>query len=319
MTTVSVVSPFYNEGHGLRLFVEKVAHIFAGLDYDLTIIMVDDGSKDNSWSSLKEIVPEKFKLLGIRLAKNFGKEAAIAAGLSLADSDVVITIDCDLQHPPELMEPMLKFWEEGAEIVLAVKEERQKESFLNRLAAKFFYKIFQWVTENDIDGSCDFILLDRKVVTALNALPEKLFFYRGVVQWLGFKQKSLSFIPADRQNGKSSYSFWKKIRLAVDSLTGFSAKPLIVIWFLTFLFMIFATVIGGEALISKMMGKSVGGFSTLILVVLITGVAILSCFCVLSAYVRQIFYEVKNRPRYLISDQIGVEAEYGRKKRKTEE
>ena len=114
--------------------------------------MVDDGSKNNSWSSLKEIVPENFKLLGIRLTKNFGKEAAIAVGLSLADSDVVITIDCDLQHPPELMEPMLKFWEEGAEIVLAVKEERQKESFSNRLAAKFFYKIFQWVTENDIDG-----------------------------------------------------------------------------------------------------------------------------------------------------------------------
>ncbi|WP_295913415.1 glycosyltransferase family 2 protein [uncultured Bartonella sp.] len=319
MTTVSVISPFYNEGRGLQLFVEKVAHIFAGMDYDLTIIMVDDGSKDNSWSSLKEIVPENFKLLGIRLAKNFGKEAAIAAGLSLADSDVVITIDCDLQHPPELMESMLKLWEDGAEIVLAVKQERQKESFFNRLAAKFFYKIFHWITENDIDGSCDFILLDRKVVTALNALPEKLFFYRGVVQWIGFKQKSLSFIPVDRQNGKSSYSFWKKIRLAVDSLTGFSAKPLIVIWLLTFLFMIFATVIGGEALISKIMGKSVGGFSTLILVVLITGVAILSCFCVLSAYVRQIFYEVKNRPRYLVSDQIGVEAKHGRKKRKIEE
>lgn len=304
MTTVSVISPVYNEGNGVTRFVEEVMRVFSSLDYDLTIILVDDGSKDDSWVYLQKLGTKQCKLIGIKLAKNFGKEAAIAAGLSVADSDIVITIDCDLQHPPKLMTSMLKLWEEGAEIVLAVKEERQQESFLDRLFASSFYKIFHWVTENDIGGSSDFILLDRKVATALKALPEKLFFYRGVVQWLGFKQKNVSFIPDNRQNGATGWSMWKKIRLALDSLTGFSAKPLIIIWFLTFIFFVFALLIGGDAIISKFMGKSVGGFSTLILVILLTGVAILSCFCVLSAYIRQIFYEVKNRPRYLISEQI---------------
>ena len=307
MTTVSIISPVYNEGNGISNFVEEVVRVFSRLHYELTIILVDDGSTDNSWSKVRSIVPEKFKLIGIKLAKNFGKEAAIAAGLSLADSDVVITIDCDLQHPPELMSTMLGLWEKGAEIVLAVKEERQQESTLNRLAAKGFYKVFHWVTENDIGGTSDFILLDRKVADALKSLPEKLFFYRGVVQWLGFKQQSVSFIPNNRENGKSGWSFWKKLRLAIDSLTGFSAKPLIFIWFLTFLFLVFSLLVGGDAIISKIMGRSIGGFSTLILVILITGAAILSCFCILSAYIRQIFYEVKSRPRFLVSQHIELE------------
>lgn len=318
MTTVSVISPVYNEGNGVTLFVEEVMRVFSALNYDLTIILVDDGSKDDSWACLQKLDTKQCKLIGIRLAKNFGKEAAIAAGLSVADSDIVITIDCDLQHPPELMTSMLKLWEEGAEIVLAVKEQRQQESFLDRLFATGFYKIFHWVTENDIGGSSDYILLDRKVAKALKALPEKLFFYRGVVQWLGFNQKSVSFIPVNRENGATGWSIWKKIRLALDSLTGFSAKPLIIIWFLTFVFFIFSLFIGGDAIISKLMGKSVGGFSTLILVILLTGVAILSCFCILSAYVRQIFYEVKSRPRYLVSEQIEVTKAASSKNRKSQ-
>lgn len=317
MTTVSVISPVYNEGNGIPRFVEEVMRIFSPLDYDLSIILVDDGSKDDSWSCLQNLNVKQCKLIGIKLAKNFGKEAALAAGISVSNSDIVITIDCDLQHPPELMIQMLKLWEQGAEIVMAVKEERQQESLADRLFANSFYKIFHWVTENDIGGSSDFILLDRKVVTALKALPEKLFFYRGVVQWLGFKQKSISFVPNNRENGTTGWSIWKKIRLALDSLTGFSAKPLIIIWFLTFVFFIFALVIGGDAVISKFMGKSVGGFSTLILVILLTGLAILSCCCVLSAYIRQIFYEVKNRPRYLVSEQIEITKNAPSKKKKS--
>ncbi|MCT6823677.1 glycosyltransferase family 2 protein [Bartonella apis] len=319
MTTVTVISPVYNEGKGIAIFVEEVARVFSKLEYDLTIILVDDGSKDTSWSDLQKIIPEKFRIQGIRLAKNFGKESAIAAGLSLADSDVVITIDCDLQHPPELMSKMLELWEEGAEIVSAVKEKRQQESCLDRLAAASFYKIFHWITENDIGGTSDFILLDRKVADALKSLPEKLFFYRGVVQWLGFKQVSVSFVPKNREIGKSGWSFWKKLHLAIDSLTGFSAKPLVFIWFMTFLFVLFSLVVGGDAVISKIIGKSVSGFSTLILVILITGVAVLSCLCVLSAYIRQIFYEVKSRPRFLISQKIdlgGGEDSKNRKARK---
>lgn len=304
MTTVTVISPVYNEGSNINAFVERVCNVFKALPYDLKIILVDDGSKDNSWHHLKNLQPESCELTAIRLAKNFGKEGAIAAGLSIAESDIVITIDSDLQHPPELMGEMLKRWENGAEIVLAVKQERQKETFLDRLAAKSFYKIFHLVTEDDIQGTSDFILLDRKVVNVLRALPEKLFFYRGVVQWLGYRQDQVSFTPDDRRSGASGWSFWKKIQLAIDSLTGFSAKPLIIIWFLTLVFIVFSLIVGGDAIISKLAGKAVGGFSTLILVILTTGVAILTCFCILSVYIRQIFYEVKSRPRYLISEKI---------------
>ncbi len=304
MTTVTVISPVYNEGDSISDFVKRLCQVFETLPYELKIVLVDDGSKDNSWDSLKQIKLDSCTLTGIRLARNFGKEAAIAAGLSVADSEIVVTIDSDLQHPPELIAEMLNHWEKGAEIVVAVKQERQRETFFNRLAAKSFYKIFQWITENNIQGTSDFILLDRKVVEVLRSLPEKLFFYRGVVQWLGYKQEHVLFIPEDRQAGVSGWSFWKKIQLAIDSLTGFSAKPLAIIWGLTAIFSVFALIIGGDALISKAIGRAVSGFSTLILVILITGVAVLSCLCVLSAYIRQIFYEVKNRPRYLISEKV---------------
>ncbi|MHC5307330.1 glycosyltransferase family 2 protein [Bartonella sp. LJL80] len=306
MTKIAIISPVYNEGSSINSFIKRVDEVFARSSYEVRIVLVDDGSVDDSWFHLKNAIASDCEITSIRLAKNFGKEAAIAAGLSVADADVVITIDSDLQHPPELILEMLKKWEEGAEIVVAVKEERQEESFFSRLAAQSFYRIFRWITENDIQGSSDFILLDRKVVKALRALPEKLFFYRGVVHWLGYKQTSVSFTPANRLVGVSGWSFWKKVRLAIDSLTGFSAKPLMLIWALTLVFIIFAALVGGDAVISKFLGKAVSGFSTLILVVLITGIAILSSFCLLTVYVRQIFYEVKARPRYFISEKSGV-------------
>ncbi|EJF88701.1 glycosyltransferase family 2 protein [Bartonella tamiae] len=304
MNKIDIICPVFNEANTVLLFLERISLIFKELSMEPTIIFVDDGSKDKSWNFIKQASSSICHIRSLKLSRNFGKESAIAAGLSVSEGDAVITIDCDLQHPPELMKTMLTYWRDGADIVCARKQERQSESLFDRITANSFYRLFNWITENDIKGSSDFILMDRKVVTALKSLPEKLFFYRGVVHWLGYKHVSIAFKPEERIAGKSGWSFWKKIKLAVDSLTGFSAKPLILIWFLTAFFIFFAVFVAGDALISKFLGKSVSGFSTLILVMLTTGTAILSSLCLLTIYIRQIFYEVKNRPRFFISEDI---------------
>ena len=306
MPTLSIVSPIYREGSSVVAFLDAVEPVLAGLGCSYEIILVDDGSPDDSWEYLCREAEKRPAVKSLRLSRNFGKEAALAAGLDAAKGDAVITLDSDLQHPPSFIPAMVEAWQNDvADVIEARKEERQKESGFDRIMATLFYKVFHWLSSSDLSGASDFKLLDRRVVDAWKELPECKLFYRGMTNWLGFRHMSIPFSPPEREQGGTKWSFAKKFTLALDSMTAYTAKPLSIIWGMGLLFFLFALGVGGEALWMKLSGEAMSGFTTVILLVLITGSAILSSICLLSVYLRQIFHEIKRRPRYIISQYAG--------------
>ncbi len=306
MPTLSLVSPIYREGASVVVFLDAVEEVLRGLGDSYEILLVDDGSPDDSWAHLVREAASRPALRCMRLSRNFGKEAALAAGLDAASGDAVITLDSDLQHPPALIPAMVAAWKDGAaDIVEAHKEKRQAESLLDRFLARSFYRVFQWISSFDLAGASDFKLLDRKVVEAWKTLPERKIFYRGMTHWLGYRHRNIPFVPPARETGGTKWSFAKKFRLALDSMTAYTSKPLYIIWLLGLLFFLFALVMGGEAMLSKLRGDAMDGFTTVILLILITGSAVLASICLLAVYLRQVFHEIKRRPRYIISEYAG--------------
>ncbi len=306
MVTLSIVSPVHNEGAAIRIFLDAVEATLAPLGLPYEVILVDDGSTDDSWQHMRDESSRRPALRCLRLSRNFGKEAALVAGLEAAKGDAVITLDSDLQHPPALIPEMVRIWESGeADVVEARKEVRQRESKLDGFFASLFYKTYTLLTASDLEGASDFKLLDRSVVEAWKQMPERRVFFRGMITWLGFRHQSIPFTPADRQSGGTKWSFLTKLRLALDSLTAYTSKPLSLIWVLGLLFFLFAVVMGGEALWMKLSGQALTGFTTVILLILVTGAAILAAICILSVYIRQVFHEAKGRPRYLVSQRAG--------------
>ncbi|MDR2800115.1 MAG: glycosyltransferase family 2 protein [Desulfovibrio sp.] len=306
MPVLSIVSPVYCEGAHIHAFLDAVEEAVAPLGLSYEIILVDDGSKDDSFAQMRKAAQTRPFLRCLRLSRNFGKEAALSAGLEAATGEAVITLDADLQHPPALIPEMVRLWRENAaDVIEAHKEKRQRESIADRMAASLFYKLFFLFTSIDIKGAGDFKLLDRKVVQAWKSMPERKVFYRGMISWLGFRHYELPFVPAERQSGVGKWSFLNKIRLALDSITAFSSKPLTMIWLLGLLFFVFSILVGAEALWKYFTGQAMDGFTTVILLILVTGASILSAICILSVYIRQNFHELKGRPRYLVSERIG--------------
>ena len=308
-TTLSVVAPVYCEGDHLPEFVAALAAELtqlkstSGLHYE--IILVDDGSSDNTWEVMRTLTAQHANLRCLRLSRNFGKDAALSAGLAAASGDAVITMDSDMQHPAALIPEMVALWRTGAVDVVDVrKQERQAESFLSRICAVSFYRIFQMLTSYDLKGSGDFKLLDRKVVEAWKNLGERKLFYRGLTSWMGFRHEEILFRPCARCGGTSKWSLARRVTLAVDSMTSFSGKPLLVIGIITLLFYGLSFIVGCEALWSYATGQAESGFTTVILLMLLTGSALLTGLCILSAYLHHAFVELKGRPRYLLAETL---------------
>lgn len=308
-TTLSVVAPVYCEGGHLHKFVVSLTGVLTalrantGLDYE--VVLVDDGSTDDTWPSMRTLTEQYANLRCLRLSRNFGKDAALSAGLAAAHGDAVVTMDSDMQHPAALIPEMVALWRTGAVDVVDVrKQERQVESFLSRICAVSFYRIFQMLTSYDLKGSGDFKLLDRKVVEAWKTLGERKLFYRGLTSWMGFRHEEILFRPCTRCGGTSKWSLARRVTLAVDSMTSFSGKPLLIIGIITLLFYGFSFIVGCETLWSYATGQAESGFTTVILLMLLTGSAILTGLCILSAYLHHAFVELKGRPRYLLAETL---------------
>lgn len=308
-TTLSVVAPVYCEGDHLSDFVAALAAELTqlksacGLSYE--IVLVDDGSSDNTWTVMRTLAAQHAGLRCLRLSRNFGKDAALSAGLAAARGDAVITMDSDMQHPASLIPEMVALWRSGTvDVVDACKQERQVESILSKLCAVSFYRIFEMLTSYDLRGSGDFKLLDRKVVEAWKNLGERKLFYRGLTSWMGFRHGQIMFTPSLRNGGTSKWSMARRITLALDSMTSFSGKPLLLIGIITLLFYALSFLVGCEALWSYAMGHAHSGFTTVILLILLTGSAILSGLCIMSAYLHHAFIELKGRPRYLLAETL---------------
>lgn len=303
-----VLMPFYNEEKQIPITIDRLIPLLDNMKIEYSLLMVDDGSKDGTWEAISagsDKYPDKVR--GLRLSRNFGKEAAICAGLDAADSDAVILLDGDLQHPPEHIPEMVRLWkEEGYDIVEGVKSSRGKESLASKINSFVFYGLFHKVSGYQLANASDYKLLDRKVVLKWREFTEHSTFFRGLSAWLGFKRTTFSFEVADRQTGHSRWSFGRLIGLSVNAITSFSAMPLQLITTIGVVFLLGALLLMIQTLVNFFTGKAANGFTTVILVELIVGACIMISLGLIGMYIARIFEEVKNRPRYVVSEDTDI-------------
>ena len=304
MSILSVVLPAYNEelmvGKACRVLHEVLSE--AGISYEL--VLVNDGSKDNTWNEILKAGEKDPNITGVCFSRNFGKEAAVFAGLAQASGDVVAVMDCDLQHPPETLIKMYRLWEDGYQVIEGVKASRGRESFIHKMFAKTFYSIISDATGIDMSRASDFKLMDRQAAEEFLKLPERNVFFRALSSWVGFKTTYVEFDVQEREAGESKWSFKSLVRYAVNNITSFSAAPMQIVTFFGVVFFIFAVLLGIQSLYMYFSGHAVAGFTTVILLLLLVGSILMFSLGVIGYYIAKIYDEVKMRPRYIISEVI---------------
>ena len=309
---LSVVLPAYNEEESVPLAADVIGDLLtqAGIDHEL--IFVNDGSRDHTWRAIQEAAARRPQVRGIRFSRNFGKEAAIFAGLAQAKGDCCVVLDCDLQHPPEKILEMYRLWQQGWQVVEGVKISRGKESPLHTLAAKTFYRFLSGATRIDMSHASDFKLLDRRAVDVLVAMREKNAFFRALSSWIGFDTTQVEFEVQPRAAGQSKWSLRSLTRYAVTNLAAFSTAPLQIVTILGVLVFLCSLVLGCWSLWQKINGQALEGFTTVILLLLLIGSALMVCLGILGYYIAKIYEEIKDRPRYIVADDCGGKDGYER-------
>ena len=304
MSKLSVVLPAYNEelmvGKTCRVLAEVLTK--AKIPYEL--VVVNDGSGDRTWEEIQKAGERDANVTGVLFSRNFGKEAAIFAGVAQACGDVVAVMDCDLQHPPQTLIEMYRLWQEGYEVIEGVKASRGKESFIHKMFAKTFYKIISDATGIDMSRASDFKLLDRQAADEFLKLPERNVFFRALSSWVGFKTAYVEFDVREREAGASKWSFKSLVKYAVNNITSFSAAPMQIVTFCGIVFFVFAVILGIQSLYMYFAGHAVAGFTTVILLLLLVGSILMFSLGVIGYYIAKIYDEVKMRPRYIISEVI---------------
>lgn len=300
---VSIVIPVFNEAKQIRHSLNEIRNVLQQADIRYECLLIDDGSCDRTWEVIVGLAAQDPNLKALRLSRNFGKEAALCAGLDRASGDACIIMDADLQHPPQLIPEMVRLWRcEGYPIVEAVKRSRGQEGLGYRLGAKFFYNLMEKLSGTDLHQASDFKLLDASIVTVWRLLNERQTFFRGLTAWLGFPRAKLYFEVAEREHGASKWSKLTLVKLAVTAITSFSSLPLHIVTTLGLLFLAGAMPLGIQALYLKFCGIAVSGFTTVILLLLIIGSILMISLGIIGTYIARIFEEVKHRPRYLVSE-----------------
>lgn len=304
---LSVILPSYNEEKMIAKATARMAEILQPEKIDYELLFIDDGSRDGTWAQINEAAEKDSHVVGVHFSRNFGKEAAMFAGLEQARGDCCVVIDCDLQHPPEKIVEMYRLWEQGYEVVEGIKEDRGEESGLHKFAANSFYGLISKATGMDMSSSSDFKLLDRKVVDTLNSLPERNVFFRALSFWVGYKKTSVSYCVQERTEGVSKWSTKSLIKYALTNISSFSSAPLHIVTVLGFNMLAVAFVLGIIALVQKISGVALGGFTTVILLLLFSASVIMISLGIIGYYIARIYDEIKGRPRYIISRICGRE------------
>lgn len=304
--SVSIVIPVYCEGEHLSTLLADIANVLAASDIRFEFIVVDDGSSDDTWAVLTGQVEKYPMLRALRLSRNFGKELALCAGLEASLGDAVIVMDGDGQHPPVLLPEMIRIWSEtDIEIVEAIKTSRGRETIFGKVGAKIFYFAWNRLSGFELKGASDYKLLSRSAVNAYLQMDERNVFFRGMTAWLGFKRAHVPFEVVERSGGSSSWSVFRLTRLALTGITAFSAVPLQIVTLSGFLFMLFALIFGIQTLYVFMIGQAVSGFATVIILLLIIGSLLMISLGIIGEYIARIYEEVKQRPRFVVSETIG--------------
>lgn len=302
---LSVVIPAYNEEEMVPVAASEIDALLAAEKIDHELIFVDDGSKDKTWPELQALSARMPTVRGVHFSRNFGKEAAIFAGLSHARGDCVAVIDCDLQHPPEKLVEMYRLWENGVEVIEGVKSDRGTESAAHRLSAKLFYSLISRATKVDMSRASDFKLLDRKAVNVILSMREKRAFFRALSSWVGFTTAEVSYEVRDRTAGESKWSTWSLAKYAVSNITSFTSMPLHLVSIFGAITLVVSVVMGVIALVQKIMGIALGGFTTVIILILFLGSLVMISLGIIGYYLGNIYEEIQDRPRYVVAATCG--------------
>lgn len=301
MSRLSVVLPAYNEEQMLAKTCRTLKKILDLAEINYELVIVDDGSTDQTWKIIEETAEKDRNVTGVHFSRNFGKEAAIVAGLAQASGNAVAVMDCDLQHPLEVLVKMYRLWEQGYEVVEGIKKSRGTETVFHRKSAGFFYRIMSRATGFNMENASDFKLLDRKAVESVLSMPERSMFFRATSSWVGFKSTSVLFEVQEREAGESKWSTGSLIRYAFRNIVAFTTLPLQ-----------FVTIGAGGCFICSLLlliyslvryftGHAVEGYTTLLIVMLFIGSAVMMSLGIIGYYIARIYEEVKRRPRYIVS------------------
>ena len=299
---LSVVLPAYNEEASVPRAAQVIGGLLSGAGIPHEIIFVDDGSRDHTWEVIQAQAGRYPQVRGVKFSRNFGKEAAIFAGLAQSRGACTVVLDCDLQHPPEKILEMYRLWQEGYQVVEGVKTSRGKENPLHTLAAKTFYSVISNATGIDMSRASDFKLLDRRAVDTLLAMREKNAFFRALSSWIGFRTTQVEFEVQPRLEGQSKWSLRSLIRYAVTNITSFSAAPLQIVTLLGVVVFLCSVVLGIWSLWQKVTGQALEGFTTVILLQLLIGSILMICLGIIGYYIAKIYEEIKDRPRYIVAE-----------------
>jgi glycosyltransferase involved in cell wall biosynthesis len=305
--SISLVVPCYNEQDSIDVFLDRALPVLTRVSHSFEIIFVDDGSTDTTVERIAERQSQLTNIRLLSLSRNFGKEAALTAGLDHAQGDVVVPIDVDLQDPPELIEDFVERWVDGADIVVGVRKDRTSDSFGKRFFARNFYRVYNSISDLPIPADAgDFRLMDRRVVEAVKRIPERQRFMKGILHWVGFRSDYVEFTREARVVGQGKWASWRLWNFALDGMFSFSTVPLRVwtyfgamvatVAFIYMLFLVFRTLI---------LGIDVAGYASLAVLVLFSISFNMVGIGILGEYVGRIFVEVKGRPIYLIATDTG--------------
>lgn len=298
---VSIVIPAFNESENIPRICSEIEKVFSKLQYSYEIIIVADGCTDPTMETIDKLIHQNDHIFFIEFSRNFGHQLALKAGLDNAKGDCVISMDCDLQHPPELIPKLLAKWEKGYEVVYTIRLEDKNLPMAKRISSRLFYKTLNSLSDVELEtGSADFRLLDSKVVSVIRNFYENEPFLRGLFKWIGFKQTSVEFTPCARHCGKSKYSIKKMIKFALQGVTSFSVKPLYVAIYLGFTFSILSVLYIPYVVYAIQSGKEVTGWASIIMTIVFFGGLQLIILGIIGIYMGKMFMQAKNRPNYII-------------------
>lgn len=297
---LSIIIPAYNEKPNIERTAKTISGVLEESEIPYELVFISDGSTDGTYEEICRLREADGRIRGAEFSRNFGKEAAIFAGLELADGDACIVMDCDLQHPPQVIPEMYRLWEDGFEVVEGIKKSRGRESMFHRMFAGMFYRIMSSMMKMDMRSSSDFKLLDRKVVNVLLGLGERNTFFRALSFWAGFRSAKVEYEVQERAYGSSKWSFRSLIRYAVSNVTSFSTVPLQLVTVMGVVSILFSVILAVQTLVKYVTGTAVEGFTTVILLILIIGGFIMISLGMIGHYLARIYEEVKGRPRYII-------------------
>lgn len=298
---LSIVLPAFNEELMIHEAASAIRNVLDDASIPWEIVFVDDGSTDKTWAMIEKESNHDLHITGIQFSRNFGKESAIIAGLASASGEAVVVMDCDLQHPPQLIPEMYELWKSGYEIVEGYKETRGEESAFHKKGASLFYKVISKAAGADLNNASDFKLLDRRAVKSILAMPERNMFFRAASSWIGYRSIRIPFEVQPRAAGYSKWSVRSLFKYAFTNIASFTTAPLQMVTVAGFSCLFLSLILAIYSFVQYFRGQAVEGYTTIVIVLLFIGSSVMISLGIIGYYIAKIYEEVKHRPRYVVS------------------